>query len=88
LRGGKFFSPSAGRRTRHQQRAQRRDDAERRQLGRGGKLGASEAVIGVEFAVELAQPIHRLQIALHHHRMRSDHRRADAGDLQLNHIYR
>jgi hypothetical protein len=56
---------------------------ERRRLGRGGKLGASEAVIAVEFAVELEQPIHRLQIALPHHRMRNDPRLADAGDLPI-----
>jgi len=41
-------------------------------------------VIAVEFAVELHQPIHRLQIALHHHRMRDDHGLADTGDLQLH----
>ena len=41
-------------------------------------MGASETVIAVEFAVELEQPIHRLQIALHHRSMRH------AGDLQLN----
>ena len=78
--------PWVGRRTRLQQRSRRRDEAERRRLGRGGKLGASEAVIAVEFAVELEQPIHRLQIALHHHRMRNDPRLADAGDLQLQDI--
>jgi hypothetical protein len=55
--------PRVGRRTRLQQRTRRRDEAERRRLGRGGKLGASEAVM-VEFAVELEQPIHRLPIAL------------------------
>jgi Retinal pigment epithelial membrane protein len=45
-------------------------------------------VIAVEFAVELEQPIHRLQIALHHHRMRNDPRLADAGDLQLQDTWR
>jgi hypothetical protein len=74
LRGGKFSSSSAGRRTRLQQRARRLDEAGRRRLGPGGKLGASEAVMAFEFE----QPIHRLQIALHHHRMRNDHRLADA----------
>ena len=70
--GRKIFLPSVGRQTRRQQRARRRDEAGRRRLGRGGKLGASEAVIAVEFAVELDQPIHRLEIALHHHSMRND----------------
>jgi hypothetical protein len=37
--------PWVGRRTRLQQRTRRRDEAERRRLGRGGKLGASEAVM-------------------------------------------
>ena len=46
--------------------------------GRGGKMGPAEAVIAVEFAVELEQPIHRPQIALHHHSM------WHAGDLKLN----
>jgi hypothetical protein len=81
LGGGKFSFPSVGRQTRRQQRVRRRDEAGRSRLGWGGKLGASEAVIAVEFAVALDQPIHRLQIALHHHSMRNDHCLADAGDL-------
>ena len=63
--------PWVGRRTRLQQRTRRRDQAERRRLGRGGKLGASEAVM-VEFAVELKQPIHRLPIALPSRRHHGD----------------
>ena len=51
----------------------------RRRLGRGGKMGASEDMIAVEFE----QPIHRLQIALQHHRMRNDPHLADAGDLSI-----
>ena len=71
--------PRVDRRTCLLQRARRRDEAERRRLGRGGP---SEAVITVEFAVELEQPIHRPPIALRHHDMRNDDRLADAGDLQ------
>jgi hypothetical protein len=63
--------PWVGRRTRLQQRTRRPDEAERRRLGRGGKLGASEAVM-VEFAVELEQPIHRLPIALPSRRHHGD----------------
>src|SRR6202453_1793221 len=41
-------------------------------------------MIAVEFARQFDKSIHRLQIALHHHRARHDHRFADPGDLDLD----
>jgi len=41
-------------------------------------------VIAIEFAREPDHSVDRLKIALHHHRMRDDHRLAEPGDLQLD----
>jgi len=41
-------------------------------------------VIAVEFAHQLDPSIRRLEIAIHHHRSRDDHRFAQLRDRQLN----
>ncbi|MGD0763648.1 MAG: hypothetical protein ABR929_10785 [Roseiarcus sp.] len=40
-------------------------------------------MIAVELGGELDQPVHRLEVALHHHRVGGDHRVAEPRDLQL-----
>jgi hypothetical protein len=60
------------------------DASWRRGAPKSGNLGRREAVIAVEFARQPDQPVHRLKIAVHHHRARDDHRFVDPGDLQLD----
>jgi hypothetical protein len=51
---------------------------------RRGNSGQRKPAIAVEFPRELYHPVDRLEIALHHHRARDDHRFAQLRDLQLN----
>ena len=57
------------------------DVARRGRLGREGKPRPREAVIAVELAHQPDHSVHRLKIALHHHRTRDDHRLTEPGDL-------